>query len=69
MLFPIKSSKATDCRRRPIGLCADAQIEDDGPNMEMYHEGTYRCFRVGQLIAVPTFAQLANVPGELLIRV
>src|SRR5262245_24954820 len=31
----MQSREATDdCRRRPIGLCADAQIRDDGPNME-----------------------------------
>jgi hypothetical protein len=28
----MQSQEATDdCRRRPIGLCADAQIRDDGP--------------------------------------
>ena len=42
-----------DCRRRPIGLCADAQIDDDGPNMETYHEGTYYCSRVGHAACQP----------------
>jgi hypothetical protein len=44
----MQSQEATDdCRHRPIGLCAHAQIRDDGPNMETYHEGTYRSSRVG----------------------
>src|SRR5262249_29512064 len=49
-----------DRRRRPIGLCADAQIEDDGPKMETYHEGTYRCSCVGHADGRPTFARPAN---------
>jgi len=55
---------------RPL---ADAQIEDDGPNMEMYHEGTYRCFRVGHADCCPDVRSARErgpgVPGELLIRV
>jgi len=44
----MQSQEATDdCRRWPIGLCAHAQICDDGPNMETYHEGTYRSSRLG----------------------
>jgi hypothetical protein len=44
----MQSQEVTDdCRRRLIGLCAHAQIRDDGPNMETYHEGTYRSSRVG----------------------
>ena len=51
---PMQSQEATDnCRRRPIGLCADAQIRDDGPNMETYHEGTYRSSRVGHADCSP----------------
>ena len=50
----MQSQQATDhCRRRPIGLCADAQIRDDGPNMETYHEGTYRSSRVGHADCCP----------------
>ena len=57
----MQSQEATDdCRHRPIGLCAHAQIRDDGPNMETYHEGTYRSSRVATLIAAPTFAHPAN---------
>jgi hypothetical protein len=43
----MQSQRAVDHCRRPIGLCADAQIRDDGPNMETYHEGTYRSSRIG----------------------
>ena len=57
----MQSQEATDdCRRRPIGLCADAQVRDNGRNMETYHEGTYRSSRAGTLMAAPTFAQPAN---------
>src|SRR6516164_4733980 len=56
----------------PIGLCADAQIRDDGPNMETYHEGTYRSSRVGHADCSPdirsTRERGSDVPGELLIR-
>jgi len=67
-------TKATDdCRRRPIGLCADAQIEDDGPNMETYHEDTYRSSRVGHAYCGPDIRSPrergSGVSGELLIRV
>jgi hypothetical protein len=70
---PMQSQEATDdCRRRPIGLCADAQIRDDGPNMETYHEGTYRSSRVGHADCGPdirsTRERGSDVPGELLIR-
>src|SRR5262245_16817013 len=67
--------KATDdCRRRPIGLCADAQIEDDGPKiMETYHEGTYRCSCVGHADCRPDVRSPRergpSVPGQLIIRV
>ena len=58
---------------RPIGLCVDAQIEDDGPNMETYHEGTYRCYRVGHADCRPDVRSARErgpgVPGELLIRI
>ena len=61
-----------DCRRRPIGLCADAQIRDDGPNMETYHEGTHRIPRVGHADRGPdirsTRERGSDVAGELLIR-
>jgi|GraSoi_2013_60cm_1033757.scaffolds.fasta_scaffold268167_1 hypothetical protein len=40
-------------QRLPIGLYANAQIEDDGPNMETHHEGTYRCPRVGHADCQP----------------
>jgi hypothetical protein len=43
----MQSVEATDDCGRTIGLCAHAQIRDDGPNMETYHEGTYRSSRVG----------------------
>ena len=44
----MQSQEATDhCGRRPIGPCTHAQIRDDGPNMETYHEGTYRSSRLG----------------------
>jgi len=57
----MQSQAAMDrCKRRPIGLCADAQIRDDGPNMETYHEGTYRSSRVGHADCSPTLAQPAN---------
>jgi hypothetical protein len=70
---PMQSQEATDnCRRRPIGLCADAQIRDDGPNMETYHEGAYRCSRVGHSDCCPDARSArergSDVPGELLIR-
>jgi len=63
--------KATDdCRRRPIGLSADAQIRD--ANMETYHEGTYRSSRVGHADCGPDIRSPrergSDVPGELLIR-
>ncbi len=31
IVFPDLLKATDDCRRRPIGLRADAQIEDDGP--------------------------------------
>ena len=62
-----------DCRHRPIGLCADAQIEDDGPKMETYHEGTYRCSCVGHADCRPDVRSPRergpSVPGQLIIRV
>jgi len=62
-----------DRRRRPIGLCADAQIEDDGPKMETYHEGTYRCSCVGHADGRPDVRSPRergpSVPGQLIIRV
>src|SRR6266567_1855361 len=62
-----------DCRRRPIGLCADAQIDDDGPNMETYHEVAYRRSRVGHADCCPDVRSVRErgpgVAGELLIRV
>ena len=69
----MQSQGAMDhCRRRPIGLCADAQIRDDGPNMETYHEGIYRSSRVGHADCGPdirsTRERGSDVPGELLIR-
>src|SRR5262249_39095398 len=69
----MQSQEATDdCRRRPIGVCVDAQIRDDGPNMEMYHEGTYRSSRVGHADCGPDIRSPREhgsaVPGELLIR-
>jgi len=69
----MQSQEAMDhCRRRPIGLCADAQIRDDGPNMETYHESTYRSSRVGHADCGPdirsTRERGSNVPGEFLIR-
>ena len=69
----MQSHEATDdCRRRPIGLCADAQIRDDGPNMETYHEGAYRCSRVGHADCCTDIRSArergSDVPGELLIR-
>ena len=72
MFFPDLVSKH-DCKRRPIGLYANAQIEDDGPNMETYHEGTYRCYRVGHADCCPDVRSARErgpgVPGELLIRI
>ena len=70
---PMQSQQAMDhCRRRPIGLCADAQIRDDGPNMETYHEGTYRSSRVGHADCGPDIRSPgergSDVPGKLLIR-
>ena len=69
----MQSQGAMDhCRRRPIGLCADAQIRDDGLNMETYHEGTYRSSRVGHADCSPdirsTRERGSDVPRELLIR-
>src|SRR5262249_1631847 len=69
----MQSQEATDdCRRRQIGLCADAQVHDDGPNMETYHEGTYRSSRVGHADCGPdihsTRERGSDVPVELLIR-
>src|SRR5262249_47089089 len=59
-------------RRRPIGLCADAQIRDDGQNMETYHENTYRSSCVGHADCGPDIRSPrergSDVPGELLIR-
>ncbi len=70
----IWSPKAThDCRRRPIGLRAAAQVDDDGPNMETYHEGAYRCTRVGYADCRPDVRSARErgpgVPVELLVRV
>jgi hypothetical protein len=45
-----------DAKRRVTGLYANAQIEDDGPNRETYHEGTYRCSRVGHADCQPDLA-------------
>jgi hypothetical protein len=69
----MQSQEATDhCRRRPIGPCTHAQIRDDGPNMETYHEGTYRSSRVGHADCGPDIRSPgergSDVPGELLIR-
>jgi hypothetical protein len=69
----MQSQEATDdCRRRPIGLCADAQVRDNGRNMETYHEGTYRSSRAGHADGGPdirsTRERGSDVPGELLIR-
>ena len=69
----MQSQGAMDhCRRRSIGLCADAQIRDDGPNMERYHEGTYRSSRVGDADCGPdirsTRERGSDVSRELLIR-
>jgi hypothetical protein len=69
----MQSQGAMDhCRRRSIGLCADAQIRDDGPNMETYHEGTYRSSRVGHPDCSPdirsTRERGSDVSRELLIR-
>ena len=69
----MQSQEATDdCRRRPIGLCADAHIRDNGLNMETYHEGTYRSSRVGDADCGPdirsTRERGSDVPRELLIR-
>ena len=69
----MQSQEATDdCRRRPIGLCADAQIRDDGPNMETYHEGTYRSSRFGHADCGADIRSTreggSDVAGEFLIR-
>src|SRR5262249_13614546 len=69
----MQSQEATDdCRRRPIGLCADAQVRDNGRNMETYHEVTYRSSRAGHGDGGPdirsTRERGSDVPGELLIR-
>ena len=57
----MQSQGAMDhCRRRPIGLCADAQIRDDGPNMETYMKALIAALALATLIAAPTFAQPAN---------
>jgi hypothetical protein len=70
--FPDLVKATYDCRRWPIGLCAYAQIEDDGPNMETYHEGAYRCSRVGHADCCTDIRSArergSDVPGELLIR-
>ena len=56
-----------------IGLCADAQIEDDGPKMETYHEGTYRCSCVGHAYCRPDVRSPRecgpSVPGQLIVRI
>jgi len=48
------------------GLYANAQIEDDGPNRETYHEGTYRCSRVGHADCQPDLrsARRAGFPAS-----
>jgi hypothetical protein len=43
-----------------IGLCADAQIRDDGPNMETIMKALIAALALATLIAAPTFAQPAN---------
>ena len=52
---------------------ADAPSTGDGPNMETYHEGPYRCSRVSNLDGHPdarsTRERGPGVSGELLIRV
>jgi hypothetical protein len=63
----MQSQEATDnCRQRPIGLRAQAQIRDDGPNMETYHEGTYRRSRVGHADCSPDIrsARRAGCPAS-----
>jgi hypothetical protein len=54
-------------------LCADAQIDDDGPKMETYHESPYRCSRVGHADCRPDVRSPRergpSVPGQLIIRV
>jgi len=74
-IFSFDLASADDGRpqaRRPIGLCADAQIGDDGPNMETYHENTYRSSGVGHADCGPDIRSPrergSDVPGELLIR-
>jgi hypothetical protein len=70
----MQSQGAMDhCKRWPIGLCADAQIRDDGPNMETYHEDTYRSSRVSHVDRGPDICSPrergSDVSCELLIRV
>jgi hypothetical protein len=67
------SQEATDdCRRRPIGLCVHAQIRDDGPNMETYHEGISRSSRVGHADCGPDIRSGLHsgfcLPGKQHIR-
>ena len=57
----MQSREAMDhCRRRPIGLCADAQIRDDGPNWRRIMKALIAALALATLIAAPTFAQPAN---------
>ena len=58
----MQSQAAMDhCRRRPIGLCADAQVRDDGPNMERrIMKALIAALALATLIAAPTFAHPAN---------
>jgi hypothetical protein len=55
-----------DAKRRVTGLYANAQIEDDGPNRETYHVGTYRCSRVGHADCQPDLrsARRAGFPAS-----
>jgi hypothetical protein len=53
--------------------CADAQNEDNRPNMETYHENAYRCSRLGHPDCRPDIRPVRergpDVAGELVIRV
>jgi len=61
-IFSFDLASADDGRpqaRRPIGLCADAQIGDDGPNKRIM-KTLIAALALATLIAAPTFAHPAN---------
>ena len=57
----MQSQGAMDhCRRRPIGLCADAQIREMVQTWRRIMKALIAALALATLIVAPTFAQPAN---------